>query len=70
MYMSFKKYEANDYGHKLDLLIILHQFYVSYVMRSGRREKSIRITHAYVAYVGTPTLVERTTSNFRSLLDG
>lgn len=29
-------------------------------MRSGRREKSIRITHAYVAYLGTPTLVERT----------
>ena len=46
-FICHKNYEANGYGHDLKLLIILHSLRVSYPS-SGRREKSIQITHVYL----------------------
>ena len=43
--MSSENYEANVFGHDLDLLITLHCSHVSHLTRSGCREKSIRIRH-------------------------
>jgi hypothetical protein len=37
--MNFETYEASDYGHDLNLVIILHSLRVSYQMRSGCGEK-------------------------------
>ena len=36
---SSENYEANDYRHNLNLLIIRHQLCVLYPMRSGCRKK-------------------------------
>jgi hypothetical protein len=33
IHMNFKSYEANGYGHDLDLLIILHQLHLSFFYR-------------------------------------
>ena len=41
MHVSIENYEANVYGHDLDLLIILHQLCVSYLTTSGCQEKSV-----------------------------
>ena len=55
--MSSKNYDAEGYGHNLDLLLTLHELRVSHWKRSGCREKSIRITHVYLTrrYRKTPT---------------
>ena len=55
--MSSENDEANDYGHDVDLLIISHSMCVSYSMGSGCREKSIRITHVYVASKMLKTII-------------
>jgi hypothetical protein len=46
--MSSENYEANGYGHDVDLLIISHSLHVSYTTRVGRTEKNIQITHIYL----------------------
>ena len=52
--MSSRIHEANDYGHNLNLLVILHELQVSYPTRRGSREKSIQITHVYLRPVTSP----------------
>ena len=56
--MSSENYEANGFGHNLDLLIISHWLHVSYPMRNGCREKSIWITHIYLIEVFYLMLVD------------
>lgn len=38
---------GSDYGHELDLLIVLHCLRVSYLMRNGRREMNRYLGPAY-----------------------
>lgn len=47
IHTSSKKYEGSDYGHDVDLLIILHWLRISYTTRSEykRRSKSPFKTH-------------------------
>ena len=45
--MSSKNYEANDYIHNLDVLVISYYLHVSYPARSGCRGKSMWRIHIY-----------------------
>ena len=48
--MSSENYEANDYGHDLELAIIWHAHYlrVSHQWRSGCKAKSVHLRPAYL----------------------